>query len=415
VRSDQILTDTVFVDGEFVGMLTADAVDPSPAEIRRLLSVLASQIGLVLGRLRLVSALDRQAETMDAILRHSPVGVVLENGEGRVIYANPAIERIYGVAAQSMIGHPVERLLMQARANIVAQPEAAPGGPIELRLGEKGKKIVQVRRVPVPTSRGQQGGSLTLHEDVTEERTILDAKDLMLRAVGHEVRSPAAAMRATIASLLQWDHLMEPAQRRGVIEDAYDQSERLLNLVEAQLTIAKLEAGGFQPTTLPVALRETASQVQRVLSNRYGARVGAVEFHFPAVPDARCEPTHLEQALTNLIGNALEHAWATKILVTARRQGDWLEVSIKDNGRGLPSDRVTALFSRSAAGQSRARGGLGLGLYLCRLIVERSFGGRVWLDKTGPRGSTFKFTVPASTSAAGTAPAEQVDSDKRRD
>jgi signal transduction histidine kinase len=152
-----------------------------------------------------------------------------------------------------------------------------------------------------------------------------------------------------------------------------------------------------------------------VLSNRYGERVGAVEFHFPAVPDARCEPTHLEQALTNLIGNALEHAWATKILVTARRQGDWLEVSIKDNGRGLPPDRVSALFSRSAAGQSRARGGLGLGLYLCRLIVERSFGGRVWLDKTGPRGSTFKFTVPASISTAGSAPVEQADSDKRRD
>jgi PAS domain S-box-containing protein len=396
VRPDQVLAAPVVVDGELVGMLTAFAVDPSPAEVRRLLGVLASQIGLVLGRLRLVSALDSQAETMEAMLTHSPVGVVLENAEGDVIYANPAIGRIYGAAAEEMIGHTLDRFLAQASAEVVGQPDAMPEGPIELRLGEKGEKVVQMRRVPIPNSAGHQGGVLTLHEDVTEERAILDAKDLMLRAVGHEVRSPAAAMRATIASLLQWDGLMEASQRRSVLEDAYEQSERLLNLVEAQLTIAKLEAGAFQPRAMPVSLAETAEQVLRVLGNRYGDRVGAVSFDFPASVAAFCEPTHLEQALTNLIGNALEHAWATRIVVTGRHRNGWLEVSVKDNGRGLPADRVDALFSRSPAGQHRARGGLGLGLYLCRLIVERSFGGRVWLQQTGSRGSTFRFTLPAS-------------------
>jgi len=396
LRPDQVFSAPIFVEGELAGMLTADAIDPSPAEIRRLLGVLASQIGLVLGRLRLVSALDRQAETMNAILRNSPVGVVLEDAADKVIYVNPAIERIYGVGAQSIIGHPAERLLTQARANLVAQLEPPSDGAIEVRLGEKGEKVVQMRRVPIPNSAEHRGGLLTLHEDVTDERAMLDAKDLMLRAVGHEVRSPAAAMRATIASLLQWDQLMEPVQRRSVLEDAYEQSERLLNLVEGQLTIAKLEAGGFQPSPLPVALQETAAHVQRVLSSRYGARVDAVKFQFRTTqPKAYCEPSHLEQALTNLIGNALEHSWATRIVVNARSEDRRLEISVKDNGRGLPADRVDSLFSRSPAGKHRARGGLGLGLYLCWLIVERSFGGRVWLEQTGPKGTTFKFTVPA--------------------
>jgi two-component system phosphate regulon sensor histidine kinase PhoR len=337
------------------------------------------------------AALDRQAETMEAILRNAPVGVVLESADGRVIYVNPVIERIYGLAAERLIGQPAAKLLAQTGTGITEA--TSPEGPVEVRLGDK---VVQIRRVPIPDSSGQQGGLLTLHEDVTEQRAILDAKDLMLRAVGHEVRSPAAAMRATIASLLQWDQLMEPRQRRGVLEDAYEQSERLLNLVEAQLIIAKLEAGGFQPTPVPVSLKETGGQVERVLSNRYGERVSAVRFRFPArLADACCEPVHLEQALTNLIGNALEHAWATRIVVTARDQDGWLEVSVQDNGRGLPSDRVESLFRRAPAGQHRARGGLGLGLYLCRLIVERSFSGRVWLEQTGAKGSLFKFTVPA--------------------
>ncbi|MDQ6898132.1 MAG: GAF domain-containing protein [Candidatus Dormibacteraeota bacterium] len=415
LRPEQILGASVVVDGEVVGVLTAEALQPSPTEIRRLLSVLASQIGLVLGRLRLISALDRQAETMEAILRNAPVGVVLESAEGKVVYANPVIERIYSVAAHRLIGHPAEKLLLRTSTSVITEATTPPEGPLEIRLGDKGEKVVQVRRVPIPDSSGHAGGLLTLHEDVTEQRAVLDAKDLMLRAVGHEVRSPAAAMRATIASLLQWDQLMEPRQRRGVLEDAYEQSERLLNLVEAQLIIAKLEAGGFQPTALPVSLKETAMQVERVLSNRYGERVNAVKFQFPAkVAEACCEPVHLEQALTNLIGNALEHAWATGIVVTAHDRGDWLEVSVKDNGRGLPPDRVKTLFRRSPAGQHRARGGLGLGLYLCRLIVERSFGGRLWLEQTGSKGSIFKFTVPAVVIGARASSAGRAEPEERQ-
>lgn len=394
-RPDHVLIAPVLVEGEPAGMVSAEATGSSPGETRRLIKVLASQAGLVLGRLRLVGALGHQARTTEAILRHSPVGVVLEAADGKVLYANPVIERIYGVRARKLIGQPAAELLAQAQATVVTDPDARPSGPVELRLGEKGEKVVHVRRVPVPGSPGEPEGVLSLHEDVTEERAVLDAKDLMLRAIGHEVRSPAAAMRATIASLLQWDEHMEPTQRRLLLEDAYEQSERLLNLVEAQLIISKLEAGGFEPRPVPVLLPEVATQVQRVLGNRYGSRVEAVEFRLPDLPPASCEPTHLEQALTNLIGNALEHAWAEQILVTARHRGEWFEVTVEDNGRGLPQERVAALFSRSPAGQHRARGGLGLGLYLCRLIVERSFGGRVWLERTSSTGSVFKFTVPA--------------------
>jgi signal transduction histidine kinase len=153
--------------------------------------------------------------------------------------------------------------------------------------------------------------------------------------------------------------------------------------------------------------------VQRVLNSRYGDRVEAVRFQFSAeIPDAYCEPTHLEQALTNLIGNSLEHSWATRIVVTASAQDGWLKVSVQDNGRGLPPDRVDTLFSRSPAGQHRNRGGLGLGLYLCRLIVERSFEGRVWLDQTGPKGSTFKFTVRAAPATRTVTTGEQAKSNE---
>jgi PAS domain S-box-containing protein len=395
----------VVVNERVVGMITADAAGTSPTETRRLTAVLAGQAQLVLTRLALVAEINRQKEMLETVMRHSPVGVVLEDEAGNVEYANSEIERIYGVPAAGLVGTPSRRLLQRPDAVVVSDPDAEPGRPLEVRLDAMGT-VVQVRRVPVPGSVGQPDRVLTLHEDVTQERAVLEAKDLMLRAIGHEVRSPAAAMRSTIAGLLQWGTVMDADQRHSLVMEAYEQSERLLSLVENQLIIARLEARRFEPNRAPTALARVMEQVLTVLRSRYGQRVDVVDVRLsPDLPDAHCEPTHLDQVLSNLIGNALEYTRARHIRVTGRAAGPWLEVTVADDGAGLPPDRVASLFAKAGlAGQNRARGGLGLGLYLCHLVVERSFGGRIWLDSTGGAGTTFKFTVPALATGSAHAP-----------
>jgi signal transduction histidine kinase/putative methionine-R-sulfoxide reductase with GAF domain len=394
--SRDVFAQPVTLEGRAVGVLTADASTTSPTETRRLMSVLAGQAALVLARMHLVAELDRQARQLNAIVSHAPVGVVLEDADGRVVYANPVVERLYGVRAASLAGAPAGWLLQQAGATVMVDPEAEPGAATELRLGGR-DTVVRVRRVDIPGSHEQPASVLTLHEDVTQERAVREAKDLMLRAIGHEVRSPAAAMRSTIAGLVQWADVMTPEQRHALIEEAYEQSDRLLHLVESQLTIAKLETGRFEADPIAVSLRRVFEQVQSVLWSRYGRRVEVVDMELPDdLPDAHCEPSHVEQVLTNLVGNALEYTHASRIEVSAAAAGGMLEVTVEDNGEGLPTDRVATLFEKThPAGRNRARGGLGLGLYLCRLVVERSFGGRIWLDRTAPTGTAFKFTLPS--------------------
>jgi signal transduction histidine kinase len=114
------------------------------------------------------------------------------------------------------------------------------------------------------------------------------------------------------------------------------------------------------------------------------------------MPRALCEPAHLAQVLTNLVGNALEYT-SGLVLVEARQgQRNWLEITVTDHGQGLPAAGLETLFEKTGpAGRSRSQGGLGLGLYLCRLVVERSFGGRIWVANSDRSGTTFKFTVPA--------------------
>ena len=384
----------ILVDGRLAGLLTASARAASPGETRRLLSVLAGQAGVVLGRLALVDALDRERRMMNAILRHSLVGIILQDAGGRIIYANPAAERIYGVRADAMAGQTSADVLAQAGAVPAAADDTGDSEALEFQM-KNPDRIVQVRTVPIPGLEDEPAGLLSLHEDITQQRQVMEAKDLMLRAIGHEVRSPAAAMKTMLASLVQWSEQVDSRERQMLIEEAYEMSDRLLSLVEGQLIIAKLETRRFEPNPAPIRIDQALQQVMGVLRHRYGERTSAVEVKLDSsLPAAYCEPTHLNQVLTNLIGNALEYTQAP-IRVRARLTRGWLEVTVHDDGPGVPADRIESLFQKTGpAGRNRARGGLGLGLYLCWLVVERSFGGRIWLDHGNGHGTTFKFTVP---------------------
>jgi signal transduction histidine kinase/transcriptional regulator with GAF, ATPase, and Fis domain len=381
------------VEGRLAGLLVA-RMTGGGAETRRLAGVLAGQAAVLIGQLELVDALERERRMMNAILRHSPVGVMLEDAAGSIVYANPEVEIIYNLQASEMPGRkPAE---IYAAAGAVPSDEGESDGTLELRMHDP-DRTVHVRRVVIPGLEGEPAGILTLHEDVTAQRLALEAKDLMLRAIGHEVRSPAAAMKNTLAGIMQWDNTIDASGRRELLQEAYESSDRLLSLVESQLIIAKLETRHFEPSPEPVDLGPALDGVMAVLLHKYPERSAAVQVALPAgLPAAFCEPTHLGQVLSNLIGNALEYT-SGSVLVEARQvQRGWLEITVTDHGQGLPTAGVETLFEKTGpAGRNRSQGGLGLGLYLCRLVVERSFGGRIWVASSDRNGTTFKFTVPA--------------------
>ena len=415
---------------------------------------------------------------MRAILEHTPVGVLLEDRGGSVSFVNPAVENIYGIRADRLLGLPSQRLFDAAGADELEVTDQQSPDVRRYRLPAR-EATVEVRTVVIPGSAEQPWGVLTLHEDVTQEQALQAGKDLMLRAIGHEVRSPAAAMRSVLASLLEWGIRLRPEEQESLLGEAYQQSERLLRVVEAQLIIAKLEQSQFEPAPTAVELPDALERATRLLAHRYGERALQVRRHVPAdLPAAWCESTHLDEVLVNLIGNALEHTRDAAVSVTIERQqgahvdgarlnggqvdggdarggqaggdrrngspgtrgrdrarqvnggrvnggrakggrgnaqpvnghgdggrrayqGPWLSVSVADTGSGLPVHRLERVFERGGLpGSHRARGGLGLGLHLCRLIVERSFGGEIGVVRSGPDGTMVTFTVPVEASAA---------------
>jgi two-component system sensor histidine kinase KdpD len=387
------------VEGRLVGLLVA-RMTAGASETRRLATVLAGQASVLMGQLELVDALERERQMMNAILRHSPVGVMLEDASGSIVYANPEVEAIYQLQAAEMPGKKLSDIYSAAGAQRSDEDQA--DGTLELRMGDP-VRIVHVRRVVIPGLEGEPAGILTLHEDVTAQRLALEAKDLMLRAIGHEVRSPAAAMKNTLAGIMQWDTTIDASGRRELLQEAYESSDRLLSLVESQLIIAKLETRHFEATPEPVDLPSVLEGVMGVIRHRYAERALAVDIDLrEGLPLAYCEPAHVAQVLTNLIGNALEYT-SGQVSVQARAASrGWLEATVADRGPGLPPGSLEGLFEKTGpAGRNRSQGGLGLGLYLCRLVVERSFGGRIWVASSDRGGTTFRFTVPSVSAPTG--------------
>src|SRR5205807_9122304 len=292
------------VEGRLVGLLVA-RMTAGASETRRLAGVLAGQAAALIGQPELVDALARERQMMNAILRHSPVGVMLEDAAGRIVYANPEVESIYSLQASEMPGRKPDEVYSAAGATLAEDGES--DGTIELRMKDP-DRTVHVRRVVIPGLEGEPAGVLTLHEDVTAQRQALEAKDLMLRAIGHEVRSPAAATKNTLAGIMQWDETIDSTGRRTLLQEAYESSDRLLSLVESQLIIAKLETKHFEPRPEPLDLDSALTGVLAVLQHRYAERTSAVQVNLPeGLPQAFCERAHLSQVLTNLIGTALEY------------------------------------------------------------------------------------------------------------
>src|SRR5262249_9512812 len=141
------------VEGRFAGLLAARVA--GGAETRRLATVLASQAAVLLGQLELVDALDREPRMMNAILRPSPVGVMLEGADGLMVYANPEIESIYSLQASEMPGRTPDEIY--AAAGATQAEDADADGTMELRM-KAPDRTVHVRRVVIPGLEGEPAG-----------------------------------------------------------------------------------------------------------------------------------------------------------------------------------------------------------------------------------------------------------------
>jgi two-component system sensor histidine kinase KdpD len=221
-------------------------------------------------------------------------------------------------------------------------------------------------------------------EQVDRQRTAL------LRSVSHDLRTPLAAVSAA-ASELESGVVRDERTRQELLEVISDQASRLDRLVANLLDLSRIEAGALRPTVQSVAVDELVHDRLRSLDRLLAGVVVRTELPV-RLPPVAADYNQMGQVVGNLLENAVRHSPSGgTITVGARLHGNHVQVSVSDEGKGV--DRVDADHIFEPFRTGRGSGSTGVGLAICKALVE-AHGGTIWLEDVTPHGAAFCFTVP---------------------
>ena len=331
--------------------------------------------------------------------------------EGRVTFINEAGARMLGYEAEELSGREILEVIHHGQAD--GTPYSKTTSPIlhGMRRSQTVRRRDDVFRrhdgtqIPVEYTAspliedGQLSGMVVAFQDVSERRRLDKMKDEFISTVSHELRTPLAALRGALGLISSGALDRRPEKQRQMVEMAIGNCDRLVRLVNDILDFDKMENGRLPLQRVPIAavdlLRRAADVAHSVATAAHiSFRVDASKAFVLA------DPERTLQVLNELISNAIKFSAAhTVIRLRAERSGeDEICFVIEDQGRGIAPEKIEHIFDRFQQGDasdSRALGGTGLGLALCRGIIEQH-GGRIWVESTPGKGSRFLFTLPAA-------------------
>ena len=220
--------------------------------------------------------------------------------------------------------------------------------------------------------------------------------------VSHEIKTPLTGIIGAV-DILSSSGELPPESGKRLLSLLKSESERLNNLVQSILSLAKIENGAADGNRsfLPADISDIAEEVAEHLSVQAAAKGVAVKINAPAPCVVSCDGQLVSSAISNLVANAIMHSGAREVCVSVSRKGDAVSVAVEDNGIGVPieeRERIFDRFHRVDRSRSSDTGGSGLGLSIVR-GVARLHGGDAHCEAVDPSGSRFVFTVDARAHA----------------
>ncbi len=232
--------------------------------------------------------------------------------------------------------------------------------------------------------------------EIARERELL--QDAFAGMLSHELRTPATTIYAATKMLSRDSTVMGSARARDLLPDITGETERLLRLIEDLLVLTRVERGLLEPGQEPVLLQRLLPKVVDQEGKRWPARTIRLDIA-PGLPPVAGDQSYLEQVVTNLLSNGLKYsAPGTELDVSAAEVDEEVEVRVRDRGIGLKAESQEAVFGllfRTSEG-SRHAGGAGIGLYVCRRLME-AMNGRIWAESAPDKGTVFAFRLPLVT------------------
>ena len=343
--------------------------------------------------------------------------------------AGPAVDPPASfVEGQSDLGvAALERRAIRRSARADGEPIAIPGLPagvasvLAVPMVAEGQVIGVLATLDKPggftdddesflTLFASQSAIAVRNSQLFENTKSLDRlKSEFVAVVSHEIRTPLTSVKGAIELLTDDRYFRNNDQQIKLLAIAHANTERLLTLIGDILDFSKLDSGSlpmhFERQRIEPVVTQATQNLRTLLEER---RIRLEVVMDPDLPDLSIDPNRVAQVVTNLLSNAIKFSPAEgELLVTVERWEGMVRVGVRDHGEGIAADNLPKLFQKFTqidSTSTRRAGGTGLGLVICKGIVEQH-GGEMTVESTVGQGSTFYFTLPAAPAASASAPA----------
>lgn len=352
-----------------------------------------------------------------AIVESSEDAIISTDLQGRVLTWNIGAERLYGYSALEAKGKSLIDLIQPSNHLLLSVPtEQHANGVIDCRQVTQQRKAGELIEVLLTVSliRGNGGdvaGFAIIARDFSEQQMIQRMKDEFISIINHELRTPLASLQGSI-DLLLTGHLGELSQQGcRMLEIAANNVDRLVQLTNNILDLEGLNSGKITILKQPCNIGELVDQAQAKVQ-AHALKRGIQVLATPRPIQVLLDPKWIEQVLNHLLINAIQFShpegriWLNVELKQEEQlaglQKPYVLVSIKDEGQGIPADKLEAIFGQfqqADASDTRRQGGAGLGLAVCRSVVQQHQG-RLWVESTIGQGSTFFLALPVQRVAS---------------
>ena len=331
-----------------------------------------------------------------AILSNIADGIVAVDREGKVVLWNAAAERITGVPAEEALGRTPSEVLQRE----LESPGDAPAGERLVSIRRGGEEIwLSLTEAVMRDPAGAIAGRIFAFRDISAERVVEEMKSEFVSNVSRELRSPLTSIYGFAETLMRDDVLFGEGERKTFLGYIASEAGRLTAIVDRLLAVARLDSGDLQVQLAPTDVRGIVSEVVAVAKQSLGGDGHDFVVDLPPEPlVVHADRDKLRQIVTDLVENAVKYSPdGGTVTVAARSRDETVEVSVVDEGIGIPESEQSRIFAKfyraEGGGRDVGSGGSGLGLFIAKELLA-AMRGRIWVRSREGEGASFVFALP---------------------
>jgi len=354
---------------------------------------------------------DEQKTLYELMLASIGDAVVVADAKGMITVLNKAAETLLSLPTADLVGKPVAEMVRFIKKDEkepmqeVWQEVKAATAPVYLQLD---MNVLDSHNTPIPVSAilspiinklQEHTGTIVTLRDIREQRQLEETRISFISVASHQLRTPLTSMRWFSEMLLGGDAGAITQDQKHFIERIYQGTDRMINLVNLLLQIARVEARRLKVQPVPADLQQVTKGVALSLKatldeKKQTVTVGAEPPDFPLIP---IDQDIIWQVIQNLISNASRYSpEGAEIKIHLALRGNEVVYSVADKGIGIPEKEKPKIFEKFYRAENALRAvpeGSGLGLSLVKSLVE-GWQGKIWFESQEGKGATFFFTIP---------------------